>query len=206
MYELTIEQIKKVTEIVGDSEITYSHLPDDLIDHICCDIESEMSIGLSFNKAFERVKSKFGDPGLQKIQEDTILLIDQKYRFMKTTMKIFGNVSLALVGIGTISKIFHWPGASLALTLGFVLLGLVFYPATILASYRKNGRKKLALHIVPIIGGIALILGILFKLQHWPYAAILMTLGWIIILIVFLPAWLINQSIENKNKKMFAYT
>lgn len=201
MCELTVEQLETVVEIVGNSEITYSHLPDDLIDHICCDIESEMSVGLSFNKALERVQCKFGDPGLQKIQEDTILLIDQKYRFMKTTMKIFGNVSLALIGLGTILKIFHWPGASIGLSLGFLLLGLIFYPATILASYRKNGRKNIFLHILAILGGIALMFGILFKIQHWLGASMLLSLGWIILLFIFLPLWLITYAMKSKNKK-----
>ncbi len=201
MYELTVEQIRNVTEMVSDSEITYSHLPDDLIDHICCDIESEMSVGLSFNKALERVQCKFGDLGLQRIQEDTILLIDQKYRFMKTTMKIFGNVSLALIGLGTIFKILHWPGASIGLTLGFLLLGLIFYPATILASYRKNGRKNLFLHIIPMLGGIALMFGILCKIQHWPGASIFLTSGWGILLLIFLPIWLITRAIKSNNKK-----
>lgn len=201
MAELTVEQIKSVSEIVSNSDITYSHLPDDLIDHICCDIESEMSVGLSFNKALERVQCKFGDSGLQKVQEDTILLIDQKYRFMKTTTKIFGNVSLALIGLGTIFKILHWPGASIGLSLGFLLLGLIFYPATILASYRKNGRKNLFLHILAIIGGIFLMFGILFKIQHWPGASKLMIGGWGILLLIFLPLWFINFSIKSKDKK-----
>jgi len=201
MAELTLEQIESVNEIINDSDLTYSHLPDDLIDHVCCDIESEMSVGLSFNKALERVQCKFGDLGLQKIQEDTILLIDQKYRFMKTTMKIFGNVSLALIGFGTIFKILHWPGASIALTLGFLLLGLVFYPATISASYRKNGRKNLFLHVLAIVGGVALMFGILFKIQHWPGASILLTTGWGILLLIFLPIWLIMHASKCSNKK-----
>jgi hypothetical protein len=201
MYELTQEQLSKVTGIVSNYEITYSHLPIDLVDHICCDIESEMSVGLSFNKALERVQCKFGDTGLQKVQEDTILLIDQKYRFMKTTMKIFGNVSLALVGIGTIFKIFHWPGATIALTLGFLLLGLVFYPSTILASYRKNGRKNIFLHILSILGGVALIFGILFKINHWPLASMLMSWGWGVLLLLFLPIWIIVHTMQSTNKK-----
>lgn len=200
MAELTQEQLLTVNEIVSNSDITYSHLPDDLIDHICCDIESEMSVGLSFNKALERVQCKFGDSGLQKIQEDTILLIDKKYRFMKTTMKIFGNVSLALIGLGTIFKLLHWPGASIGLTLGFLFLGLIFYPATILASYRKSGRKNLFLHILSIIGGILLMFGILFKIQHWPGASKLLIGGWGILLLLFLPLWLINYAIKSKNK------
>lgn len=201
MAELTQEQLLIVNEIVSNSDITYSHLPDDLIDHICCDIESEMSVGLSFNKALERVQCKFGDSGLQRIQEDTILLIDQKYRFMKTTMKIFGNVSLALIGLGTIFKILHWPGASIGLSLGFLLLGLIFYPATILANYRKRGRKNLFLHILAILGGIFLMFGILFKIQHWPGASNLLVSGWGILLLLFLPIWLINYAIQSKNKK-----
>jgi len=201
MAELTQEQLLTVNEIVSNSDITYSHLPDDLIDHICCDIESEMSVGLSFNKALERVQCKFGDSGLQRIQEDTILLIDQKYRFMKTTMKIFGNVSLALIGLGTIFKILNWPGASIGLSLGFLLLGLIFYPATILASYRKRGRKNLFLHILAILGGIFLMFGILFKIQHWPGASKLLVSGWVILLLLFLPIWFIKYAIQSKNQK-----
>ena len=200
MLELTLDEIETVEEIVSNSEITYSHLPDDLVDHICCDVESEMSVGLSFKEAFERVQSKFGDPGLQKIQEDTIILIDQKYRFMKTTMKIFGNVSLATIGLATIFKLLHWPGASIMLVLGFVLLSFIFFPATLMANFRKTGRKKPFLNILAAIGGIALMMGILFKIQHWPGASVLLGSGWTILLIIFLPLWLIIYARESKNK------
>ena len=64
------------------------------------------------------------------------------FGLMKTTMKIFGNVSLAMLGIATMFKIMHWPGGSLMLTLGFFLLAFIFFPATILASYRKSEKKR----------------------------------------------------------------
>lgn len=203
MYELSVEQIDSVTRLVSNSEITYSHLPEDLIDHICCDIESEMSIGLSFNKALERVKCKFGDNGLERVQEDTILLIDQKYRFMKTTMKIFGNVSLALIGIGTIFKLYHWPMATAMLLLGFVFLAFIFYPSTIMANYRKNGRKRILIHVLALLGGIPLMIGILFKVNHWPLATILLSVGWFILLFVLLPIWFFKKikEIETKREK-----
>jgi hypothetical protein len=87
------------------------------------------------------------------------------------------------------------------LSLGFLLLGLIFYPATILASYRKSGRKNLFLHILAIVGGIILMFGILFKIQHWPGASKLLIGGWGILLLLFLPIWLINYAVKSKNKK-----
>ena len=72
MADLTHQQLKLITLDVQHADISYSHLQYDLIDHICCDLENQMNKGLSFEKAYEIVKSKIGLQGLQQIQEDTL--------------------------------------------------------------------------------------------------------------------------------------
>ena len=97
MPELSLSNIEFLKEEISKSGITYSHLLDDLIDHVCCDVEQEMLQGLPFDKAFERVKRKIGSGGLQRIQENTMLLIDKNYRIMKTLMKISGVIAPVLM-------------------------------------------------------------------------------------------------------------
>src|SRR6266540_2195145 len=129
MFELTHKHLELITADVSRADISYSHLKYDLIDHICCDLENEMGHGLPFEKAYEMVKKRIGLRGLQQIQEDTLSLIDKKYRIMKNTMKIFGVVSTILMSFGALFKIEHWPGAGVMLVLGFFLLCFVFLPS-----------------------------------------------------------------------------
>ena len=83
MNELSIANIEFIKREVSKSGITFSHLIDDLIDHVCCDTEYEMSNGLPFEKAYDSVKQKIGMEGLEHIQYDTLYLINKKYRIMK---------------------------------------------------------------------------------------------------------------------------
>jgi hypothetical protein len=60
MPELSLYNIDQISVEVRRQEITFSHLPSDLIDHICCDVEYEMQNGMSFSEAYKRVKQKMG--------------------------------------------------------------------------------------------------------------------------------------------------
>jgi hypothetical protein len=128
MFELTHKHLDLITADVSRADISYSHLKYDLIDHICCDLEKEMSEGLPFEKAYAMVKKRIGIRGLQQIQEDTLLLIDKKYRIMKNTMKTSGVIATILMAFGSLFKIEHWPGASIMLVLGFFFALCCFSP------------------------------------------------------------------------------
>jgi hypothetical protein len=202
MYTLSKCQVQQIADDVENARITFSHLADDLIDHICCEVESEMYEGKSFDEAYELVKQQVGIKTLQKIQENTQYLIDKNYRIMKMTMKITGNVSLALLALATLMKILHLSGASILLLLGFVILGLVFFPSAIYTNYRDlEGRKSLALHLSIFIGGLLFMFGVLFKVMHWPWAGLLLILGWVFILFIFLPLLLIKKYRESETSK-----
>ena len=60
MPELSFQNIEDISLDIRRQEITFSHLADELIDHICCDVENEMQKGLSFTDAYGRVKQKMG--------------------------------------------------------------------------------------------------------------------------------------------------
>ena len=69
MPELSLHHIDQISHDISRQEITFSHLLEDLIDHVCCDVENEMQKGLNFSEAYQQVKKKNGiaeikgDPG-----------------------------------------------------------------------------------------------------------------------------------------------
>jgi integral membrane sensor domain MASE1 len=192
MYSLDKKQVEIIVADVQLAAITLSHLADDLVDHICCEVESLVAQGNSFEQAYEVVKKQSGIEVLQKIQDNTKFLIDKNYRLMKTTMKITGNISLAMLGIGTIFKIMHWAGASVLLVIGFFVLCAIFFPIAVHTNYKKSDKKQnLFLHIAILIGGIFFMSGVLFKIMHWPGAALLLLIGYLVLLCLYLPILLV---------------
>jgi hypothetical protein len=203
MLELTFDQIDKIKEDVSKADIHYSHLSDDLVDHICCDVENEMQKTGSFEEAYKIVKKKIGYKGLQEIQENTLLLIDKNYRIMKTTMKISGLIAPILMAAAGLFKIQHWPGAGIMLVLGFFVLIFFFLPSAIYINYKEvsNKTKKLV-HISGFIGVSLFATGMLFKIQHWPGASILILGGILLSGLIFIPSLFISNYRQTRNKPL----
>ena len=208
MYSLNKSQVDIIIADVGLAKISLSHLADDLIDHICCEVEKMMQDGKSFESSYKHIKKEAGIEVLRDIQDKTKYLIDKNYRLMKTSMKITGNISLALLGFATVFKIMHWPGAGIGFVLGFALLTAVFFPLAVFTNYRYNGKKQnLFLHITVLLGGIFFMIGVLFKVMHWPGAGIDLMAGYTILLLIYLPALLIVnfRNAQAKNDKVIYF-
>jgi hypothetical protein len=56
----------------------------------------------------------------------------------------------------------------------------------------KPGKISTISNITGILGGIALCIGILFKIMHWPFAGILMNIGGVLLILIFLPLYIYN--------------
>lgn len=204
MPELSIQNIERISRDVRKQEIVFSHLLDELIDHICCDVENEMQDGLTFPEAYGKVRQKIGSRRIKEIQEETLYAVDTKYRHMKRTMKISGIAGTVLLGFGALFKIQHWPLAGVMATLGAVTLALVFMPSALGVLWKEtHSRKKLFLFISAFLAGMCFILGTLFKIQHWSGANIIITLAALFGIFLFVPALLASklQDQENKFKK-----
>jgi hypothetical protein len=110
---------------------------------------------------------------------------------MKQKLYITGLVSAIIVFTGAILKVNHMPGASILMTLGIATLVLVFLPAALLNLSRTDvnpGRKPL--YIVTYITCFVVFTGMLFKLQHWPFAGLLLTIALPFPYVIFLPVFL----------------
>jgi hypothetical protein len=189
------EEVQKVRREVAQAEISFSHLDDDLIDHICCDVEEEMEGGLAFDKAWAIVRSKIGLGGLERIQEDTLYLIHKKYRIMKNAMKISGLLAPLLLVSGTIFRMEHLPAAGILLSAGFILLSFVFLPSALYVSFTEvSNRSKKWTYLMGFLGTFFTSMGFLFKIQHWPYTGVILLIGFSLIILVFLPMVMVNRT------------
>ena len=201
MPEMSWQNIDRISNDVRNQDISFSHLLDDLIDHICCDVEYEMQNGLGFSEAYRRVKEKMGKRRLKEIQEETLYAVDTKYRQMKNTMKISGIAGTVLLGFAALFKIQHWPLAGIMLTLGAVTLAFVFMPSALTVLWKEtHSTRRLFLFISAFFAGMLFLMGILFKVQHWPGAGIILTLSGLSGVLFFIPALLVSRLREPENK------
>ena len=202
MPDLTLQNIDQVSNDIQKEEIVFPHLLEELIDHICCDIENEMQSGLDFEEAYEKVRLKIGSRRLKEIQEETLYVVDTKYRHMKNTMKISAITGTVLLGFASLFKINHWPSAGIMMTLGAICLALIFLPSAlgVLWKETKSG-KRLFLFISAFFAGMFFILGILFKVQHWPGAGVMLSLSYLSGIIFFIPA-LFFSMLKDKERKI----
>jgi uncharacterized membrane protein len=161
----------------------------------------EMQAGLSFSEAYHRVKQKMGSRRIKEIQEETLYAVDTKYRKMKNTMKISGVAGTTLFGFAAIFKIEHFPGASILMTLGALLLAFVFLPSALGVLWKEtHNRQRLFLFISAFFAGMFFILGTLLKLQHWPAASVFLFLAVLSGILFFIPALTLSRLKDQENK------
>lgn len=201
MPELTLRDIELIRREVNGQDICFSHLAEELIDHLSCDVENEMAGGLSFHDAYRNVKKKLGNRRLKEIQEETLYATDTKYRNMKNTMKISAIAGTAMLGFAALFKIMHWPGAGIMLTLGSLLMAFVFMPSALTVLWKEtHSGKKLFLYISAFITAMLFIAGVTAKVQHWPMAGLILAFASLSGIFAFVPA-LLSANLKNQENK-----
>jgi hypothetical protein len=207
MPELSLHDIEQISRDVTRQEITFSHLLEELIDHLCCDVENEMKKGSSFAEAYRDVKHRMGSRRLKEIQEETLYAVDTKYRIMKNLMKISGVTGTVLFGFAALFKIQHWPMASVMMTLGALILVFAFLPSALVVLWKEtHSTKRIFLFISAFLTGVCFIAGTLFKVQHWPFGGTILTLGTFVGVVFFMPSLLINRMNDQETRfKRAAY-
>jgi membrane protein implicated in regulation of membrane protease activity len=122
---------------------------------------------------------------------------------MKQKIYIFGVVTAIIIFTGTLFKLNHWPGAGYLLIIGIAALVLGFLPLALINHYKAQGNKQnLLLHIVTWLTCFVVFTSMLFKIQHWPYAGILLTVAIPFPYVVFLPVFIATTA-KNKNFSIY---
>ena len=200
MPELQQIHIEQISRDIGRQNICFSHLAEELLDHLCCDVEEEMVKGLSFSEAYRNVRHKMGKGRLREIQEETLMAVDTKYRNMKNTMKISGVAGTVMMSFAALFKIMHLPGAGILMTLGALVLMLLFLPSSIIVLWKESqSGRRLFMYISGFLTAVAYIAGILFKVQHWPLAGLMISIAMVSGILFFIPSLLFFRLSDTDN-------
>lgn len=193
MHSLSDEQIDFIDADIKNRGIKLKELQENLLDHICCVIENEISEEEDFYKFYESVLPRFFKKELSKIQTETDNLLKFKnFYTMKKLLKISGIATVALTILGSLFKTFHLPGAGIFL-LSWFITSVVFLSLLIILKLKDN--EKLIDRIVISSGFLLAILiigGLVFKVMHWPLAGVLLY-STIVFTFIYVPVYFLTR-------------
>lgn len=189
--KLSEQQEEIVRNYVDTQELKLKTLRDDIIDHLCCVIESELGKEKSFEQLLNTAVRDLAPNGLIEIEYKTVFLLNSKrILVMKKLTYLIGFIgSVALTG-GVTFKLLHMPGANQLFMVGYLTLFLIFIPLLAFDRFKVDIAKVLSERLKIILGVISsVILGLagLFKIMHLPGADLLLIFGVIVFAAGFLP-------------------
>lgn len=122
---------------------------------------------------------------------------------MKQKLYILGFITVLVTIVGVVFKLNHWPGAGILITAGTALLLVFFLPPALINNYRgmEEGSNPW-LHIIGWLTCFFMFAGMLFKVQHWPFAGIILLIALPFPFVVFLPVYLWSTS-KDKNFNIY---
>ncbi len=122
---------------------------------------------------------------------------------MKQKLYIAGMVTVLIIFTGAIFKVNHFPGAGYLLILGIAALVLYFLPASLINIYKsEDNRKNILLYLVTYLTCFILFTSMLFKIQHWQYAGLMLSIALPFPYLVFLPVFIVVTS-KDKNSNIY---
>ncbi|WP_074405784.1 MULTISPECIES: hypothetical protein [Aquimarina] len=189
--KLTSDQENIIKSFVDDQGLKIKTLSDDITDHLCCVVESQLGKGKSFEDLLDKAIIDLAPNGLIEIQHKTFFLLNSKrIIFMKKLMYLIGFIGSITLTAGVTFKLLRMPFGTELFTVGFLTLLLVFVPLIAIDRYKVSLSKSISVKLKIILGIIAAIitgLSGLFKLMHLQGADLLLILGAFIFGFGFLP-------------------
>ena len=200
MVELTELQIELIDAYIKENGVAQNELQEDLLDHLCTSVESQLQQGKSFEEAFQHTINLFGPGGLKQVQNETFELLTEMNATMKKVTFGFGLTSTFLLLAGTIFKLMHWPGANVMFMLGAVILALIYLPLILRHKLKESPNNEALLHISGFVGLAFTTVGSLFKIMHWPGASILLMVGLGTLAFIYVPIYFYKKYQVSANK------
>lgn len=110
---------------------------------------------------------------------------------MKNRLYLFGLSLLILILLAIVFKMNQWPGASIMLRLGLLLFCIVFLPLVYIKLRKSTDDRLLRnLYLAAFLTFLIDLIGILFKILHWPGASVLLYIGVLLPFVLFMPTFI----------------
>ena len=203
MYCLSETQIDFILDDISARGIERVSLQQDLLDHVCCVIEQSLEEDGDFEHFYLQTIATFYEKELKEIEvETTHLLIHKNYYVMKKIMLIVGTIATGILGLGLLLKFMHWPGAAACIVFSVFLLSFIFFPLLfILKIKEKQQNTDKVILFIGTLSAMMISVGLVFKIMHWPYANMLITSAFFMMLLLFLPIYFFT-GIRNPQTKV----
>ncbi len=196
------DHYERIRDDLVSRGLTYDRLIDDVLDHVCCMVEEFMSNGNDFETSYDQVLETIGEKRLPEIQHQTLLNLDKKFQRMKNFTYVFGLTSAIVTIVGSLFKKMHWPGAGILITVGMMLIVFVFLPLYFITNHKEQVERKNPVYAIVGYLTIALLLvGAVFKIQHWPGANMVIYASIGFLLIGFVPLYVVNAFQKSGKEK-----
>jgi len=190
---LNESQIERIAGMVNKSAIVSAEMKEDLIDHLCCIAEDEMSKGKDFEMALQAALQRFCPNGLDEIQNETLFLFTSKSRKrLDQTLYFSGFIALTGVLATAVMKTLHLPGGGLMLSATFLVAIFVFFPAVFVRLFRGMSGKKPIYYYFGFVGAMLLVISAFLYIMHWPGTSLFLFLAIILIYIAMFPFFFVK--------------
>jgi len=188
---LSAYQIGIIRNVIGKSKITLPTLCDDVLDHLCCAVEDRITQGINFEMALQAAIHELAPEGLDKIQQETVSLLNSKTIIMKKLMYVIGLLATISLSMGVMFKLLHMPGGEQLLNFGFFAFILLFLPLYMYDRFKSNGVNTAYEKWQFTLGGlsaVAVVAALVLKIMYvLPTAEFLFIAGVTIFSFGFLP-------------------
>lgn len=190
---LNPSQIEIIRKFVTENKITLPTLKDDIVDHLCCEVEAFMNSGKTFEESLRQAVYELAPHGLSYIQQRTYILLDRKIIVnMRKLTFIIGSLSAMSMSFGWLLKILNVPEiGNRFFALGSVAFLLLFLPLLGINYFRMN--KRPLFQKLKIVFGVlsVILLGIAFlaRIMHLPGADEVLWAGGLVFTFGFVPAF-----------------
>jgi len=185
------KEVSFIKREIEKSNISILELKDDLLDHFCCFIESELKNGSSFESAYIKAFNHICPNGFDEIQKETIYLLNSKKIItMKKIMYFIGLLASMSMTLGWLFKYLNWKGGGDMFTYGMIGFLLLFLPMLGINRYKMMLGKALSEKLKIILGfsgAIVAGLGIVLRTSGMQYGSLIVIIGTLIIAFGFLP-------------------
>lgn len=189
--KLTEEQEEKVRHAIDVGGLKMTTLRDDVLDHLCCVLETRIRKGQSFEALLQEAIAELAPNGLEELESQTVFLLNiKRIRIMKKLIYLIGFIGAVTLTVGVTFKLLNYGGAYELFSIGLFVLLLIFIPLMTIDHYKVAISKALSERMKFVLGGIASIvtgLSVVFKLLHLQGAEFLLLLGAFIFAVGFLP-------------------
>ena len=108
-----------------------------------------------------------------------------------------GALSASVITLAIMFKFQHWPGAGILLVLGLTAFALVFVPLLLRKKMQAdNSVRRTIMNVLGASGLTLFSLGILFKVQHWPGASLMVGSSVLFLFFGYFLLYLTDRSID----------